>query len=215
MIARASAVDPPDVAIPSTNLVQSLVLARAQAVTDALVDVRDDYDLESKEDMDNAVELVRAIKQWHGEIDAERESLTQPLYRIQKWINDLFRPVLSNLAGKEVRLKAMIGAYARREQERQRQLLAAAAAQAQQAKTQEEYRAVVGQAVIQVANAPPVPQGISVGETWTFELLDEDAVPLEFKSVDAAKVKVAIKAGAREIPGLRIFSEARVSVRQK
>jgi hypothetical protein len=109
----------------------------------------------------------------------------------------------------------MIGNYHRKEQERQRQLLLVAAQEAQKAKTQEEYKAVVNHAVATVAAAATVPKNITVGEVWTFEVLDEAEVPAEFKSVDSSKVNLAIKAGLRDIPGLRIFSQARVTVRQK
>lgn len=209
------AVDPPDITMPNASLVQTLVLSRAQAVTSAMVEIRDDMRLETAEDVQAAAELVKEVKRWHNEIDAERKSLTQPMDRIQKWINDLFRPVLSSLAAKEVRLKGMIANFHRQEQERQRQLLMAAATQAQQAKTPQEYKAVVNHAVATVASAAAVPKNITVAEVWAFEVLDEAEVPVEFLSVDANKVNAAVKAGARDIPGLRIFSESRVTVRQK
>ncbi len=207
--------DPPDIVMPNASVVQTLVLSRAEAVMSAMVEIRDDMELESADDVQAASELVKEVKRWHNEIDAERKSLTQPMDRVQKWINDLFRPVLSSLAAKEIRLKAMIGNYHRKEQERQRQLLLVAAQEAQKAKTQEEYKAVVNHAVATVAAAATVPKNITVGEVWTFEVLDEAEVPAEFKSVDSSKVNLAIKAGLRDIPGLRIFSQARVTVRQK
>jgi len=209
-----SAVDPPAVLMPETSFVQTLVLARAEAVASAMVEIRDDMELVSAEDVQMATDLVKEVKRWHDEIDAEREALTKPLYNVQKWINGLFRPVLNSLVLKETRLKGMIGAFHRKEQERQRQLLAAAALEAQKAKTQQEYKAVINHAVATVAQAAPVPNGITVGETWTFEVLDEAAVPVEFKSVDRTKVTAAIKAGIREVPGLRIFSNAKVTVRK-
>lgn len=209
------AVDPPDITMPNASLVQTLVLSRAQAVTSAMVEIRDDMRLETAEDVQAAAELVKEVKRWHNEIDAERKSLTQPMDRIQKWINDLFRPVLSSLAAKEVRLKGMIANFHRQEQERQRQLLMAAAAQAQQAKTPQEYKAVVNHAVATVASAAAVPKNITVAEVWTFEVLDEAEVPVEYLSVDSNKVNAAIKAGLRDIPGIRVFSESRVTVRQK
>jgi hypothetical protein len=41
-------------------------------------------------------------------------------------------------------------------------------------------------------------------ETWVHEVVDESQVPREFLSVDDKKVKAAIKAGVRTIPGVKI-----------
>jgi hypothetical protein len=48
---------------------------------------------------------------------------------------------------------------------------------------------------------------------WTFQITDEAAVPEEYKSIDEAKIKEAIRAGAREIAGVRIFQSDNISIR--
>jgi hypothetical protein len=50
---------------------------------------------------------------------------------------------------------------------------------------------------------------------WKHEILDEDAVPREFCSPDPKKLTAAVKAGAREIPGCRIFEDFTVVTRLK
>ncbi len=47
-----------------------------------------------------------------------------------------------------------------------------------------------------------------ITKTWTFEVLDKNKVPEIFKKVDEVEVRDAIRAGKREIPGLRIFHRA-------
>lgn len=48
---------------------------------------------------------------------------------------------------------------------------------------------------------------------WTFRVVDADAVPRAYLSVDHAKVKAAIAVGEREIPGLEIFQDEGLQVR--
>ena len=52
-----------------------------------------------------------------------------------------------------------------------------------------------------------------VSKVWTFELLRLAEVPREYLMLDTATVREAIAEGGREIPGIRIFQEERMSVR--
>ena len=40
---------------------------------------------------------------------------------------------------------------------------------------------------------------------WTFEVVDESAVPREFLVLNKVKINEAIRKGARDIKGLKIF----------
>ena len=62
------------------------------------------------------------------------------------------------------------------------------------------------------AQAPRV-AGVSVSRVWKWELVDPAQVPLEFWSIDPAKLDAAVKAGTREIPGVRVYEDARVIAR--
>jgi hypothetical protein len=53
----------------------------------------------------------------------------------------------------------------------------------------------------------------SLRETWTYETTDISKVPAAYLTVNDAVVKAAIKSGARDIPGLRIFAERKAMVR--
>lgn len=50
-------------------------------------------------------------------------------------------------------------------------------------------------------------------EVWKFELVDLAQVPVEFTLLDSSKVNQAIRAGIREIPGIRVFKESVASVK--
>jgi hypothetical protein len=50
-------------------------------------------------------------------------------------------------------------------------------------------------------------------KVWTFNLIDAAQVPREFLVVDERKIREAVKAGARDIPGVSIFEDTKISVR--
>lgn len=50
----------------------------------------------------------------------------------------------------------------------------------------------------------------TLGEKWTFELVDFAAVPNDLKILDEKAVRARIAQGAREIPGLRIWNEGKL-----
>ena len=56
--------------------------------------------------------------------------------------------------------------------------------------------------------------GATAGVTmrWVFEVVDSDLVPRRFMAVNDLAVRDAIGAGAREIPGLRIFEKASLRI---
>lgn len=62
------------------------------------------------------------------------------------------------------------------------------------------------------AQAPKV-AGVSVSKVWKWELVDPNQVPAEYWSIDPAKLDAALKNGVREIPGVRVYEDARVIAR--
>ena len=61
---------------------------------------------------------------------------------------------------------------------------------------------------------PPVPKATRTTEgsssqrlDWTFEVADPDLVPIKYRSVDEKLVRKDVKAGVREIPGVRIYQD--------
>lgn len=66
-----------------------------------------------------------------------------------------------------------------------------------------------------VAPPPPVAPkavetafgSVSMRGTWTYEITDEKKIPKEYLTVDEKKIAKVVKAGIREIPGVRIFEK--------
>jgi hypothetical protein len=50
---------------------------------------------------------------------------------------------------------------------------------------------------------------------WEFEVSDEASIPREYLSVDEKKIKEAVKAGIREIPGVKIWEGSTMTIRRR
>ena len=55
--------------------------------------------------------------------------------------------------------------------------------------------------------------GASVSMVWDFEIIDKAQIPLEFLKVDETAIRDAIRAGQREINGVKIFQKPQLSLR--
>jgi len=64
---------------------------------------------------------------------------------------------------------------------------------------------------IKINNTVRSMEGVtSIRKTWTYEIIDESKIPLSFCEPSQKKIDAAIKAGVRDISGLRIFEKASV-----
>jgi hypothetical protein len=53
----------------------------------------------------------------------------------------------------------------------------------------------------------------SLANVWTYKIMDPFKVPMEYLMVDEAKVKAAIRAGERAIPGIYIYQDQKLRIR--
>lgn len=56
---------------------------------------------------------------------------------------------------------------------------------------------------------------VSMVRSWEFEVTDPNAVPREFLTVDSTAIAAAVKAGTREIAGVRIYEVERARARTR
>ncbi len=80
---------------------------------------------------------------------------------------------------------------------------------------QREERASFETAAVEVAKPTVKTTGgsFTVKKVWTGEVADESKVPREYMAVDQKKINAAVKAGVRDIPGVRIFEKSEGAVR--
>lgn len=177
---------------------------------------------------------LNAILEVKKNLERARRNLVDPLNAKVKEVNDAFRPWAKLLADGEERAKALILRWRREEQARVQR-------EAEEARREAEARAAAEAAaakppVAEGAEAPAVPAVMSprlplepaepaktthgalgtvtARTIWTFSIVDPDAVPREFCVVSETLIRDAVRGGAREIPGVRIYQEEQLAGRR-
>jgi len=169
-------------------------------------------------------------------IDVTRSRIKAPVLHAQRMIDGagkkLADPLKASVAVIEDRMASYLrrkAEAARREAEAEAQRLAAVAHEAmREAETAPEQTtgAIAALADAQQAEAlatastPELtrtrsPHGAVAGlkDNWTYAVEDVSKVPAHLLQVNDAAVRLAIKQGQREIPGIRIWNDARAYVR--
>lgn len=98
-----------------------------------------------------------------------------------------------------------------------------AARLAEIAKAEEAKAQVVAEMPVVQVEAPVIPKAsgpvrtaagtASVRKRWEFGITDPTAIPREYLVVDEKKLREAIKAGVRSIPGVNIFETSDIAIR--
>ena len=155
-----------------------------------------------------------------------RFSLTKPLDESKKRIMALFSPFIDQFEKATKIIKNKVRDYYFEQEEKARQaekerLLAEAKREEEIQKAQEEDREPV------VEEIPVIPEvkvpektvkgvaggSMTVKKIWKFTIVDEKLIPNEYRIVSEQLINEAIRNGAREISGVKIYEDKVVSVR--
>ncbi|HAM58782.1 MAG TPA: hypothetical protein DCQ64_26570 [Candidatus Rokubacteria bacterium] len=184
------------------------LLQRAQSIT--ITD--DESDLE-------AAEFLAQVKTARKRIEELRHWFTDPLEAQKKAIIARFKATDAPLdraekivGGKHIAYTQAKEEANNREQERLRKL--AEAKQARQAARAEEKGLEAPPVVIPMPTIA-APQktihtsagSVTVRKVWRHQVVDFAALPEEYKIADDVKLGKVVRAGVREIPGVRIYEE--------
>ena len=170
------------------------------------------FDLKTSGDENKAYDVLRNIADTKKAIEKRRTDITKPLNASLKAANAMFKELAAPFLEADGILRAKITRFhdikeAQAEKMRERRLEKAAEAE----EAGDEETALVYE---QKADEVEAKVGKStVTKRWTFEVVDMAKVPREYLEINSGTVRQAIKDEVREIPGLRIYQEAGVSVR--
>ena len=169
-------------------------------------------------------ELLTLAASTRGRVEDARRQITDPLKRQAKDIEDAVRPLTTALDNLVLAGKQKVLAWQRAEAERarkereERDRLEAEARRIAQQQAEAQRRPVEMPAPL-----PPVaeaPRGVrtdygtaSVRKTWDFEIIDAAKLPPAFLIPNEQAIRAAVRAGARQIDGVRIFQRDDLAVR--
>jgi hypothetical protein len=166
----------------------------------------------------SAVDSAAKAKRLVTDLENQRKKVIAQPDRFVRDVNAFVRVFRKPLDEVVEVLRGKIGQHQYAKEVERRKVEAAMREEA--AKLQAKLKAEAAQAGIEPPPVMPVPAprpdsitrtesgaSASIRTAWTAEITDPDQVPREYCSPDQAKITQAVKAGIREIPGVKIFEK--------
>lgn len=210
-----------DIAVQQFEAARGKILAFAEECNNLVVT--------DKDSVEHGKEMAKIGKKLMDTVVERRLAITKPYDDEKKRIMDFVKNQL--LDGLELSIKNLrdkILSYEREQDrirlEKERQLEEERRAKqaemdrklkeaAEQGNVQASEEAMkLNEEINNLAGVAPA-KSKDIRKVWTFTITNEVAVPREFLTVDEKKVKQAISAGVREIPGIEIFQESQLNLR--
>ena len=178
-----------------------------------------------------ATDFAKMHKAEIAAIDATRKRIKEPVLHAQRLIDGAGNGLTTPLRAQALTIENRIATYltgkaeaARRAAEMEAQRLAAAAAEAMRDAEPEEAIAALKEAAeaeaLATASTPDLTRtrsatGALAGlkDNWVWEVTDLARVPTHLLQINDAAVRLFIRQGARHVPGLRIWNDAKAFVR--
>lgn len=172
---------------------RDLMLAEAQG-----------YTIATAGNADSIGEAVAKLGKMASKIEAERKKLTAPFLTAQKTIKAVVDKATEPIACETMRLKALLSDFAEAERRRlfeesrkaEMERLAREAEQAEQRRQEEElFGSSTAVTVIEPEPAQqtaPKIDGVRLSKAVTFDVMDENLIPVQFMTFDQAKLRAWI-----------------------
>lgn len=162
------------------------------------------YTVATANNADIIGEAISRMGKMASKIEAERKKLTAPFLTAQKTIKAVVDKATEPIAAETMRLKELLAEFAEAERRRlieearkaEMERLARDAEQAEQQRQEEElFGSSTAVTVIEpepVQQAAPKVDGVRLSEAVTFDVMDENLIPVQFMSFDPAKLRAWI-----------------------
>ncbi len=199
-----------------------------QELTSGVVQAAESVVVNSGEGMNEASDILSWVAKAKKQVEDKRKFLVKPLNDHVKAINEMFKGYMAPLEQADAMLRKKVLTY-RQEQERIRR----AEEERLRKEAEAERKRLEKQAKKEgVAPPPPPPPvaptmqeqaktvhsdmgAVSAKMVWDFEIVDEDKVPRNFMIVNEKAIRAAVKAGVRNIPGVKVYQKEELAVRAR
>lgn len=165
-----------------------------------------------------AIDAAARSKKLLNALETERKRVIEAPDKFVRSVNAFCRTFKEPLDGVASTLRQKIATYQFQKELERRKIQKAMEEEA--ARLQAKLKAEAAKAGIEAPPLMPVPAprpdsitrteggaSASIRTQWTGEITDPDQVPREYCSPDQGKITQAVKAGIREIPGIRIYEK--------
>jgi hypothetical protein len=179
--------------------------------------------IDNDDQSEAATNYLKKLGELLGAFEKKREAEKKPFLDAGRKVDGFFKGETAILVASDTSVRKKLGAYQQKKLKDERERKAKAEEEArkavQEAKTEEQTVAALGKVAAAAAPIEPVRTRTDTGAlasartVWSHELVDLALVPREYLMLNPDAVKAALKAGVREIPGLKIFETVKTVIR--
>lgn len=167
------------------------------------------FQITNAADLEMAAGVVKQANEAVKRLTAARTEDKKDAAKVVSDIEELYRPAIQYFEEIEQTLKGKIGQaqeYASHVQQQELQRAAMAA--------QAGDMATASQAQLAAASSEfTLPPGLQSADVLDFEVVNPMQIPRQYLTEDKKKIRAAIKAGERSIPGVHIFKKVQIKVK--
>lgn len=178
-----------------------------------LIEMANSHVVLDQEQADEANEILIKINHGLKQIEEKRTSFTGPLNKSLKEINASFKQMVEPIKSAKDSLTSRLMAWRRQEQARIDAEREKAVKEEERRRKIQEAHAAKGHAVKEDITPVVKPIPFSVNDTtkvqkrWTYEIEDSSVIPRQYMVVDGPAITAAVRAGVRDIPGVKIYQK--------
>lgn len=205
-----------------TKLETDALIQRIETEGDRLLDWAGRRVIDTNDDLVAATADLGVIANLLKEAEAKRKEYTGPLNAFIKRVNDYFKTATDSLQQADRLNRDKVKAFKAEVERRCREAEAIEAGRLELARREMALKGEITGDLSPVSAPEPVPAKVhtpvgSMGtrKTAQWELVDIDQVPRDFLTLDTTKVGRVVRAGIREIPGIRIWEEENIVIRSQ
>lgn len=175
-----------------------------------MVDFAHSYDVCSKLAAEEALSYAVEAKTLFKKLETLRKEITEPARKFVNRVNDTAKIFTEKLEKVEEIIKQKIDIWKHKQEEEN-----------QHKKEEAELfaKAMDLSVIPHVDDSSKVIRGEGVTSyektEWKFHVEDLCKVPMHFLKIDEEQIKLALRNGVREIPGLKIYSEQKTVIRSR
>jgi hypothetical protein len=171
-----------------------------------------DIKVAHKNDLEDAMLVVREIENLKKSVEVKRKEIVSPLNDSVKEVNTYAKDLVAPLTTASEHIR---GELIKWEQKLERDRKEAAALLQREKDAAELFGTDFTEQLPLIAKEKEIKANRVSGtrKEWGFEITDPNLIPREYCTPDPRLIRAAVTIGKREIPGARIFESTKITIR--